>query len=117
MSVFAKIYSCFTQSKTSVEDWHLQVHLFSQVEKGLFKVFEADPYKHGKPKSYTVTDTVKTNLLHNKHIHGIMLSTLPKPRADCFSSDVKPPLLHCYLLSIRHSFHFKIIQCKFWTLR
>jgi len=32
--------------KPPVEDRHLHVQLFSQVEICLFKVFKADPYKH-----------------------------------------------------------------------
>lgn len=81
--------------KPPVEDWHLQVQLFSQVEIGLFRVFQADPYNHRKPKSYAVTDTVKENLLHNKHIHAFYPQI---SCADWFSSDVQPS--HCVLLSL-----------------
>lgn len=76
------VHSCLPKTttvsckvKSLVEDWHLQVQLFSHVETGFFKVFQADSYKCRKPKIYTVTDTVKAKLLYYKRIHGITLST------------------------------------------
>lgn len=51
------------KSKPSVEDWHLQVQLFNQVEISFLKVFQADLYKHRKKKKLDfVTDTVKVNI-------------------------------------------------------
>lgn len=43
--------------KPPVEDWNLQVQLFSQVDVEFFKIFQADPYNHRKPKSSIVMDT------------------------------------------------------------
>lgn len=75
--------------KPPMEDWNLQVQLFSQVEVEFFKVSQADPYKHRKPKSCIVRDT--ENLLHNKSIHGI--NTFD-PKKSCADSS------HCALLSL-----------------
>lgn len=93
-----KSTAVWSKVKPPVEDWHLQVQLLSEVEIGLFKVFQADLHKHRTPKSYIVTDTVKANLWHNKRIHRIALSTSKKPCADWFASDVKAS--HCALLSL-----------------
>lgn len=82
--------------KPPVEDWSLQVQLFSQVEVEFFKIFQADPYKRRKPKRGIVMDT--ENFMHNKRIHGISTLDHKKSCVDWPSSDLKAS--HCALLSL-----------------
>lgn len=61
--------------KPPVEDWNLQVQLFSQVDVEFFKIFQADPYKHRKPKSSIAMDTQ-----NSLHTDISMESTLLTPK-------------------------------------
>lgn len=96
MPEFAKIFSCFIQSKTSCGRLDFAGPVIQSVEAEFFKIFQADPYKHRKPESCIVMDT--ENLLHNKHIHGINTFDPKKSCVDWPSSDLKAS--HCTLLSL-----------------
>lgn len=91
----AKICSCFTRSKTSCGRLEFAGPVISQVDVEFFKIFQADPYNHRKPKSSIVMDT--ENLLHNRCIHGINTFNTTKPCVDS-PSDLKAS--HCTLLSL-----------------
>lgn len=107
--------------KPLVKDWHLQVKLFSQVEIGFFKVFQADPYKYLSKYSIPIEKKKCIQSLTQRKLTYCTINVSMEsgflPQVIGFLLMKRTPIVHGYLLTIKCSFQIKITQRKFWTLR